>query len=123
MNTVKLTQSQIRNLADFIQFNFIDSIRQDDEIDNINYLVDMCETYKILREAEKQTEDSKETDETIESLKEKLENAKEDIRKLLCSEYGSSCQFCIHDENEDAICCNIGGSGSWCCENAKWKEH
>lgn len=59
----------------------------------------------------------------IKALKEKLENAKEDIRKLLCSEYGSSCQFCIHDENEDAMCCNIGGSGSWCCENARWKEH
>lgn len=55
-------------------------------------------------------------------LKEKLENAKEDIRKLLCSEYGSSCQFCIQDENEDAMCCNIGGSGSWCCKNARWKE-
>lgn len=52
-----------------------------------------------------------------------LKAAKEDIRKLLCSEYGSSCQFCIHDEDEDAICCNVGGSGSWCCENAAWKEH
>lgn len=25
--------------------------------------------------------------------------------------------------DEDAICCNIGGSGSWCCENAGWKSH
>ena len=51
---------------------------------------------------------------------EQLKTAKEAIRKLLCSEYGSSCQFCIHDEDEDAICCNVGGSGSWCCENAEW---
>ena len=41
-------------------------------------------------------------------------------KKLLCSEYGSSCSFCIHDNNPDAMCCNIDGSGSWCCENAKW---
>lgn len=63
------------------------------------------------------------TIEEFKDLKEKLENAKDDIRKLLSSEYGSSCDFCIHDENEDAMCCNIGGSGSWCCQNAKWKEH
>ena len=63
------------------------------------------------------------TIEELKALKEKFENAKDDIRKLLSSEYGSSCQFCVHDENEDAMCCNIGGSGSWCCENARWKEH
>ena len=63
------------------------------------------------------------TIEEFKALKEKFENAKDDIRKLLSSEYGSSCQFCVHDENEDARCCNIGGSGSWCCENARWKEH
>ena len=63
------------------------------------------------------------TIEEFKALKEKFENAKDDIRKLLSSEYGSSCQFCVHDENEDAMCCNIGGSGSWCCENARWKEH
>lgn len=51
---------------------------------------------------------------------EELRKAKEAIRKLLCSEYGSSCSFCIHDNNPDAMCCNVRGSGSWCCENAKW---
>lgn len=51
---------------------------------------------------------------------EQLKVAKEAIRKLLCSEYGSSYQFCVHDNNEDAICCNVGGSSSWCSENAKW---
>lgn len=64
---------------------------------------------------------------TIESLSAKLQaaneelaDAKEAIRKLLCDEYGSSCQFCIHDNDNDAMCSNVGGSGSWCCENAKW---
>lgn len=51
---------------------------------------------------------------------EKLPVAEEAIRKLLCSEYGSSCQFCIQDSDKDARCCKVGGSGSWCCENAKW---
>lgn len=53
-------------------------------------------------------------------LETELREARETIRKLLCSEYGSSCSFCIHDNNPDAMCCNVGGSGSWCCENAKW---
>lgn len=51
---------------------------------------------------------------------EELKEAKETIRKLLCSEYGSSCQFCIQDNNENAMCRKVGGSGSWCCENAAW---
>ena len=51
---VELTKSQITNLADFIQFNFIQEIRNNDDIDNINYLVDMCDAYKVLREAEEQ---------------------------------------------------------------------
>ena len=51
---IELTKSQITNLANFIQFNLIDEIRNDDEIDNINYLVDMCEAYKVLKEAEEQ---------------------------------------------------------------------
>lgn len=48
---------------------------------------------------------------TIESLSAKLQaadkessDAKKVIRKLLCSEYGSSYQFCAHDEDNDAIC-------------------
>ena len=51
---------------------------------------------------------------------EKLPAAEEAIRKLLCGEYGSFCRFCIHDEDEVAMYCNVGGSGSWCCKNAKW---
>lgn len=51
---------------------------------------------------------------------EELNKAKETIRKLLCSEYGSSCQFCIQNNNENAMCRKVGGFGSWCCENAAW---
>ena len=48
---VELTKSQCKNLAEFIEFNFIESIRNDTEIDNINYLCVMCKAYEILVEA------------------------------------------------------------------------
>ena len=51
---IELSKSQITNLANFIEFNLIDEIRNDDEIDNINYLVDMCDAYKVLKEAKEQ---------------------------------------------------------------------
>ena len=75
-----------------------------------------CDAYTRLA----QYEDTDLTPEQILEKLEELEKAKEVIRKLLCSEYGSTCQFCIHDENPDAMCSNIGGSGSWCCENSRW---
>lgn len=50
---IELTQSQCRNIADFIEFNFIDSIRNNTDIDNINYVADMSKAYEILREAGK----------------------------------------------------------------------
>lgn len=49
---VELTKSQCKNLADFLEFNLIESIRNDTDIDNICYLSDMCKAYDILREVE-----------------------------------------------------------------------
>ncbi len=51
MFEIKLTKSQIENLLLFFEFEFIPSIQRDDEVDNINYLVEMCEIYKNLQEA------------------------------------------------------------------------
>lgn len=51
---------------------------------------------------------------------ERLPKAEEVIRRLLCSDYNSSCSFCEHFKNKDAECCNIGGGRSWCYENARW---
>lgn len=51
--SVPLTSSQIDNLIQFIEFCFIDSIRDDEEIDNIDYIVDMMDALKALREAHK----------------------------------------------------------------------
>ena len=48
--TLNLTFSQVENLAEFFEFYFIDSIRDDTEMDNINYVVDMCEIYSKLKE-------------------------------------------------------------------------
>lgn len=45
---LELTKSQARNLEDFIEYNFISSIQEDEDIDNIWYLCDMCDIYKAL---------------------------------------------------------------------------
>ena len=47
---IDLTQSQCKNIAEFIEFHIFDAIRNDDEIDNINWLIDMTEAYKKLME-------------------------------------------------------------------------
>jgi hypothetical protein len=48
---VELSKSQCRNIADFIEFHFIESIRNDDYIDNIRYVADVSKAYEILKEA------------------------------------------------------------------------
>ena len=52
MPKIELTKSQIENLKDFFDYEFINGIRNDTEIDNMSYLVDMCEIYKKLKEAD-----------------------------------------------------------------------
>lgn len=44
-----LTESQVRNLIEYIEFNFIDVIRIDNDIDNIDYIVDMMDALTKLR--------------------------------------------------------------------------
>jgi hypothetical protein len=48
---IKLTESQVSNLVEFFELNFIDSIRTDTDIDSMDYMVDMCEVYTKLKEA------------------------------------------------------------------------
>lgn len=50
MKTIKLTDSQIENLIDFLEVEFIPSIQRNPDCDNINYLVDMCDIYKQLKD-------------------------------------------------------------------------
>ena len=56
MMNVSLTESQIDNLIEFIEFNFIDVVRSQEDIDNINYIIDMMEALKKLRCAKKEFE-------------------------------------------------------------------
>ena len=46
---IDLTESQCKNLCDFIEVNIFEYIRNDTEIDNINWLIDMMETYQKLK--------------------------------------------------------------------------
>lgn len=81
-----------------------------------------CEVFNVAIKALEEIQQYREIG-TVEECREamnKLPVAEETIRKLLCSDYDSSCQFCIQNNDEDAICCNIGGSESWCSKNAKW---
>ena len=46
---IDLTESQCENLCDFIEFNIFENIRNDTEIENIDWLVDMMEAYQKLK--------------------------------------------------------------------------
>lgn len=48
---IEFTKSQIDNLVEFIEWNFIDVVRKDEGIDNIDYIIDMMEALKKLRVA------------------------------------------------------------------------
>ena len=47
---ILLTQSQAENLMDFFEMSFIQTIRDVDEINNMMYLVDMCEIYTQIKQ-------------------------------------------------------------------------
>lgn len=51
---------------------------------------------------------------------ERLRRAEEVIKRLLSDEYSFFCQYCIHNNDEDARCNKGDYDGSWCRENAKW---
>ena len=44
------TKSQVDNLIEFIELNFIDIVRNDIDIDNIDYVVDMMDALTKLRQ-------------------------------------------------------------------------
>ena len=56
MIPINLTESQADNLMEFFEFEFIPSIQRNPDCDNINYLVDMCDIYKALKEHKKECE-------------------------------------------------------------------
>lgn len=46
---ISITKSQAENLLEFIDIYFINSMRDDEEVDNMSYLCDMCDVYKKLK--------------------------------------------------------------------------
>lgn len=48
---VELTKNQCNNVADFIKIYIFQAIRDDPDIDNIEYLRDMLDAEKALRKA------------------------------------------------------------------------
>lgn len=46
---IELTDTQLGNVIDFIETEFIDSIRRDESVDNIDYVIDMMNALQIMR--------------------------------------------------------------------------
>lgn len=49
MPVIELSESQCKNLAEFIEFNIFRVIREDVDIDNVEWMIDMMDAYKKLR--------------------------------------------------------------------------
>lgn len=52
--TIELTEVQAKDLADFISWDLFYQIREDTEIDSIEWLCSMCDLYKALNEVAEQ---------------------------------------------------------------------
>lgn len=47
---ILLTKSQAENLMEFFEVAFIPMVRDTPEIDNLDYVADMCEVYKEIKQ-------------------------------------------------------------------------
>lgn len=54
IEVLMLTKSQIDNLIDFFELEFIGMVRKDDCIDNMDYVCDMCDIYKGLKSLQRE---------------------------------------------------------------------
>ena len=59
---VEFNKEELYNLIDFIEIEFIDAIRRDVEIDNIDYVISMMNTLQKLRVAHDCLEQKEEKD-------------------------------------------------------------
>ena len=50
MAKIELTKSQCESLVDFIDFTLIPSIRNDPDLDNLEYVINICDAYKVFKE-------------------------------------------------------------------------
>lgn len=51
MPQIELSKSEIENLIEFFDFDFIPYIKSSVELDNMKYLISMCDVYKKLETA------------------------------------------------------------------------
>ena len=76
---LSLTESQVQNLIEFFEFQFIDMIRRDEGIDNVAYIADMMEIYKGLKTCEHD----------MNAFKKQLSQSNEDVDNAACSAHTS----------------------------------
>lgn len=51
MPKIELTEDQCVSLMDFIELEFIQSLRNDPDADNLQYVINICDIYKAVKEA------------------------------------------------------------------------
>ena len=55
-----ITKGQIESLIEFIDLNFLPSIRTDEDIDNMDYICNICDIYRNLTKAQETIWDNEE---------------------------------------------------------------
>ena len=55
-----ITKGQIESLIDFIDLHFISSIRNDEDVDNMDYICNICDIYRNLTKAQETIWDNEE---------------------------------------------------------------
>ena len=55
-----ITKGQIESLIEFIDLNFLPSIRNDEDIDNMDYICNICDIYRNLTKAQETIWDNEE---------------------------------------------------------------
>lgn len=50
MAKIELTKSQCTSLVEFIEFTLIPSMRNDPDLDNLEYVINICDAYKAFKE-------------------------------------------------------------------------
>ena len=51
MPKIELTKGQCESLVEFVEWEFIPSLRNDPDIDNLQYVINICDAYKVFKEA------------------------------------------------------------------------
>lgn len=132
---LKALDMAIRALSEIPQYRAIGTVEEIEPYVRLGEKFNLCDLVRenarlakkiqLLEVNEKELKEYKEigTVEECQKAMEGLKLAEKAIRRLLARwscKYSSSCQFCIHEENEEAMCHRFCGSVSWCFENAKW---